>query len=133
MPYNSTLKRKMSLRDCTLAKMKREGIKTFWANNGTLVRKKPPKKVSKSQRNRLAKYQPMRIEFLSQPENRLCLVCVRRREDGEDILVNPSTEVHHKFGRYGENLFRGFVASCYPCRLWPHENPRKARELGLLV
>ncbi len=107
--------------------------KKQWRSQQKPLKRTPLKKVSQSQKNRLKKYDAMRREFLAQPENEFCEVCKARREHGENIRVNYSSEVHHKYLRAGANLFRGFVASCFPCRLWPHENPAKARELGLLA
>lgn len=120
--WNSNLVRRTPLR-----------AKKQWRHQQKPLKRTPLKKVSQSQKRRLAKYNAMRVEFLAQPENQTCEVCERRRADGENIRVNAATEIHHKFLRTGENLFRGFISSCFPCRLWPHENPAKARELGLLA
>ena len=133
MKRGGPLKRRVSLRDSQIRKIKDGGTVKFWTNSGKLVTRKPLKKISKSQRNRLKKYLPIAKEFLALPENQMCAICIARREHGENIRINPATEVHHRFGR-GPNLtdVRGFVASCFSCRTWPHENPRLAREWGLL-
>lgn len=59
-----------------------------------------------------------------------CEICLTRGRK-----VRKSTEVHHINGRNGKRLLdtRFFKASCRPCRMWPHENPREARALGLLI
>lgn len=116
MSWNSTIKRKKSLRDSYAEKIKRNGMTR-----------------SKAQRTRLARYNEMRREFLADPVNEFCEICKRRREAGENITLNFSSEIHHKFLRTGKNIFRGFIASCFPCREWPHQNPRLAREFGLLA
>lgn len=47
----------------------------------------------------------------------------------------PSTDLHHKRGRAGTLLYdkRFFMAGCRTCHDWIHDNPAKARELGLLA
>jgi hypothetical protein len=115
-----------------LRNLKRQATKFVWKRNG-MTRKKPLKKQSRSQRNKLKIYFAVRDAFLAREENRLCEICRRRREAGENILQNEATECHHKFGR-GKMLCeeRGLISSCRYCRMWPHENPAKARALGLL-
>lgn len=129
----SPLKRNTSLRESFLRKLKREGTKYIWSRTGDLKRKKPLKKVSKSYRNRLRVYYPLSQEFLV--ANPLCHICEARQRAGEDIQVNAATEIHHKRGRCGRLLtwVPGFVASCRACRDFPHLNPRKARDLGVLA
>lgn len=114
-------------------RLKEEGTKNTWDRNGKLKRKKPLKKISKSQRRKLSEYYAVQKEFLARPENRYCRICEARREHGENKLINLSTEVHHRSGR-GKNLSNvsEFVASCNSCRLWPHTNPKLAREWNLL-
>lgn len=133
MSWNSTLTRKTSLRAAW--QRKQIGRQIEKRRKTVFLPSKPRKALStqsKSQKARLARYAPLARIFLADPQNEFCQICIRRRESGEDIRVNYSSEIHHKFLRGGENLFRGFIASCYPCRLWPHDNPAKARELGLL-
>lgn len=93
----------------------------------------PLKAQSAKQKERLKKYNALRIEFLKDPANEWCRVCDSRREGGENITRNLTTEIHHAAGRLGENLFRHFIASCFRCRLFPHEHPMAARAMGLLV
>lgn len=118
------LTRKKSLRQSYEDKLRREGI--------SQKARKPLRKVSKKQENRLARYYPLRAQFLSEPGNAERQICIRRQRAGENIRVNLSTEVHHFNGRAGKNLFSGFIASCRPCRMWPHDNIAKAKALGLL-
>lgn len=127
--------RKTSLRDSYAAKLKREGTKSVWNRNGKLTKRKPLKKVSRSQRERLKRYYTVRNEFLAQPENQNCRCCTLRRESGENIQQQAATENHHSRGRGGSLLFdtRFFVPVCYDCsRNWIHQNPSKSREMGLL-
>lgn len=128
------MKRKVSLRDSYLKRLKAEGTHYLWKRNGTIRRQKPLKKLSRSHRHKLSQYYAVRDEFLRREENQVCEICTRRREAGENIPLQAATEVHHRSGR-GKMLceVREFVASCYSCRLWPHENPKQARELGLLT
>lgn len=128
------LKRKVSLRDSFLKKLREEGTRIHWNRNSHLKRKRQLKKISRSRRTSLAKYQALAGAFLSLPENRLCIICQTRREHGENILINLATEIHHHRGRRGRLLcwLPGFRPSCYHCRMWPHEHPRTAREYGLL-
>lgn len=131
----SRLTRKVSLRDSWRKKLKRDGVRFVWKRNGVLKRKKPLKKRGRALRNRLRVYFEVSTAFLLRLENRLCLICVVRREHGENITVNVATETHHHRGRIGRLLcwVPGFRPSCYRCRLWPHDNPEKAREWGLLA
>lgn len=129
------LKRKVSLRDYMIRKLKREGTRFIRKANGVLKRVKPLKKVAKAKRNALRGYYALQAAFLSQPENQFCLICIVRREHGENILVNLATEVHHWAGRIGRLLcyVPFFRASCFRCREWPHQHAETAREWGLLA
>ncbi len=129
------MKRRTSLKDSYLRKLKREGIKHTWNRKGQLKRKKPLKKMSRSRRNRLKQYYPIQQEFLARPENKLCAICRVRREHGENIRQLPSTEVHHLAGRGKQLLFdtRFWAPSCFRCRMFPHDNPKKAEEWGLRI
>jgi hypothetical protein len=100
-----------------------------------LKRKKPMKKIARSQRTRLQVYFALSTEFLLKPENKFCLTCQVRREHGENILIQIATEVHHWAGRIGRLLcyVPFFRPSCRGCRDWPHTNATKAREWGLLA
>ncbi len=91
--------------------------------------------MSRSQRNRLKQYYPVQQEYLALPENKFCAICRARREHGENIRQLRSSEVHHRAGRSGVLLFdtRFFAPSCFRCRMFPHDNPKKAEEWGLLI
>lgn len=100
----------------------------YLKNNGVKARKGALKKVSKKQSGRLSRYYPIRDAFLA--DNPACRICFER-----GLGLVQSTEVHHLRGRLGSLLFdtRGFCASCFSCRTWPHDNARQAREMGLLA
>lgn len=127
-------KPKVKLRDGFLRKLKREGTR-FLFKRGRLERKKPMKKMARSRRREMAQYFALSTKFLLQPENALCLICQVRREHGENILIQVSTEIHHWAGRIGRLLcyVPFFRPSCRGCRDWPHQNTVKAREWGLLA
>lgn len=129
------LKRKKSLRDGFIRKLKEQGTKIIYRANGRFKRLKPIKKVSRALRTRMRSYLALHGPFLARPENQLCLICTVRREHGENIAINCATEIHHHRGRRGRLLcwVPGFRPSCFFCRDWPHENKRKAREWGLLA
>jgi hypothetical protein len=99
-------------------------------------RRKGIRRTSKGLKAEQTKYRQLAKQFLALPENRVCICCTLRREQlGENILLNPATEIHHWAGRIKKLLcyvpyFRAF---CYHCREWPHQNKMKARELGLLA
>ncbi len=93
------------------------------------ARKIPMRKISKKKEKVLrTQYYPAQKDFLAR--NPVCIICLSRGISPP----NPATEIHHIFGRAGANLTdeRGWASSCYGCRQWPHENPRQARELGVL-
>jgi len=97
-------------------------------NRGVPMKKTPLKKISKSHRKKLKTYYEIRNEFLAtHPACAICLVL------GQSPA--PATETHHIRGRSGSLLcdVRGLVPSCRGHREWPHENPTKARELGVLA
>lgn len=133
MPLN----RKVSMRDAYAAKLRTEGRYTSFRRKQTgsssrvlPCRGKPLKKISRSQRERLKRYFAIRNEWLSLPENAVCAICLVR-----GMNPAPATECHHSRGRAGKLLFdtRFWRSSCRNCREWPHENPREARELGILA
>lgn len=114
--WNSTLKRREPMRKYPFKSKAYEPMK-----------RTALKRQSKKQASRLARYLPIRNDFLKKfPACGICLVL--------DMTPAPSTEVHHKFGRNGSLLFdvRGFVPSCRAHREWPHTNGALARELGVL-
>lgn len=125
--------RKESLRDAQIRKMRAKGTKTVWDRNGKALTRKPIKKMAKSRREQMKTYYAVRREFLSTRPD--CECCLRRRESGEDILLQPATENHHFRGRIGRLLCdtRFFVAVCFQCsRFWIHQNVTKARDIGVL-
>lgn len=115
------------------------------------------RKVSKKLAQQQRKYYPISRDFLRQPENRYCqiclcrsleghldqikLICQKAEEDGDYIfqasgaVLRRATEVHHYAGRIGRLLCYTpyFVASCRGCRDWPHDNRREAANLGLVA
>jgi hypothetical protein len=129
------LRRKVSLRESYARKLKREATHVIWHPNGTAKRRKPLKKISRSKRQRLRSYYAVQEEFLSRPENSSCGVCIRLRERGENILLQPATECHHMRGRAGSLLTdeRYFLPCCRGHREWIHEHPRLSREMGILA
>lgn len=129
------LKRRKSLRDYCRDKVKTEGTAYRWNRTGKLKVRKPLKKVSRSKRKALSQYYPLNDEFLARPENKFCLICIVRREHGENILIQLATEVHHWGSRNGRLLcyVPWFRPSCRSCREWPHAHPKQAREMGLLA
>jgi hypothetical protein len=128
------LKRKVSLRDSFLRKLREKETKVSYRHNG-LKRTRGIKKVSRARRTSLARYMALAEAFLSLPENRLCIICQTRREHGEDILINFATEVHYWAGRVGRLLcyVPYFRPSCFRCRSFPHDHPKEAREWGLIA
>lgn len=122
-------------RNGLIRNLRHAGTRFSWDRNGHLKRKKPIKKLSRALRSRLKVYFTLTTEFLLRPENALCLICQVRREHGENILIQPATEVHHFRGRRGRLLcwVPGFRPSCRGCRDFPHDNKKQARELGLLA
>lgn len=140
--WNSTLKRKSGFKKRARPLKRKTGIQ----------RRKPLKKISRSQKRRLSEYLPIRREFLKQPENRYCYIalCVSldmHFNDVRDIIKNgmghcllsgnviPASEIHHIKRRRGKYLCdtEWFCPSSREMREWPHDNPAKARELGLLA
>lgn len=129
------LKRKTSLRDAYAARQREK----YKAKAKDIVAQKPGrhtplKKQSKALRRRYALYLELRAAFLARPENWECAICLARRAAGEDVRIKPASEVHHSRSRNGRLLIwePGFVASCRDDRVWPHANPKRAREMGLL-
>lgn len=89
--------------------------------------KKPLKRASKARARQQSEYFRIWKDFIA--DHPACEICIAR-----GIHPAPSTEIHHKFGRAHSLLtdIRGFVASCFGCRMWPHENPQAARLAGVL-
>lgn len=131
----TALKRKESLRDAWLRKVRASAGETARKIVKSGLKRTTLKKIARSRRKKLASYFVVKAEWLRRPENELCAICRARREAGEAILQGKATEVHHVRGRIGRLLCdtRFFIASCRGCRDWPHENPVRARELQLLA
>lgn len=81
-----------------------------------ITSQKKIEKVSKTQKKRLEKYNSLRIEYLN--NHVICECCCK----------NKSTEIHHKAGRTGENLFKHFLAVCRTCHEFIENNPQWAKE-----
>lgn len=125
MQRAGTIKRKKSLADyCKAKREKREQ----WDGK----KKAPPKPVmrrqSKAREREMRLYYQERTEWLK--KHPACQICAVR-----GMTPAPATETHHIRGRIGKLLRdqRFWCASCRGCREWPHENPREARELGVLA
>lgn len=132
--YRNGLKRTSSLRDSWKRKLLRMPPQMRQkAREASLARS--PKRQSKGLKAEQAKYRRLAAAFLARPENRLCWICVIRREHGENILINLATEVHHWALRAGRLLcyVPYFRASCFRCREFPHKNTKLAREMGVLA
>lgn len=79
----------------------------------TKINKKSPK-----QKNREREYLKLRKEYLK--NNKICEIC----------KIAVATDMHHKKGRIGDNLFKDFLAVCRNCHTFVEENPKIAKELG---
>lgn len=77
---------------------------------------KQPNRVSKSQKTRTARYLVLRDQYMS--EHPICQVC----------NIARSTELHHKRGRVGNNLFQDLLAVCRDCHHRIEVEPAWARE-----
>jgi hypothetical protein len=88
----------------------------------------PLKKQSRATKKLYGKYYEIQAKFLEL--NPGCAICLAR-----GLSSRPATEVHHIRGRSPkllcDTLF--FCPSCFQCRSWPHDNPRQAREVGILA
>jgi hypothetical protein len=82
---------------------------------------KPIKKVSDKRKIENLKYQVLRIEFLSKPENQKC-----------PITGKQTTDIHHKKGRIGDLLLDTtyWVALSREGHKFVEENPIWAKENG---
>lgn len=98
------------------------------------LKRSPLPRESKGRKAEVAKYNASAAAFFAEPGNDICLICIKLREDGDDILLQRATERHHTHGRIGRLLnYRPWqIPSCYRHRTWPHEHPARARRLGLL-
>jgi hypothetical protein len=96
--------------------------------------KPSPLRESKGHRAEVGKYNASAAAFFAELGNDVCHICVKLREDGDNILLQPATERHHVRGRIGRllNWRPGQIPSCRGHRSWPHDHPARARSLGLL-
>lgn len=85
--------------------------------------------VSKKRGEQLKIYKSLRQEFLK--ANPLCQNVDCPTLNGHR---RTATEVHHSRGKTGTMLLqvKWFRALCSWCHRWVHDNPNKARVLGLL-
>lgn len=107
---------------------------TFPKKPRKFLKRSPLKRESKGRKAELRKYYESAPAFFCEPGNRNCLICVKLREDGEDIILRKATERHHLRGRIGRllNWRPGQIPCCLHHRTWPHDHPARARKLGLL-
>jgi hypothetical protein len=78
------------------------------------------KVISDARKERDEKYFPLRDAYLA--EHCMCEVCNLRE----------SSEIHHKGGRVGDNMFKDFLAVCRECHTRIHDFPEWAKEQGFL-
>lgn len=80
-------------------------------------------KVSDKMRKALVEYKALRIEYLS--KHQMCERCG----------MYEATHIHHLMGRIGKllNDIRFWVALCFHCHAWAHQNPKEAKEKGWLL
>jgi len=83
-----------------------------------IAKNTPPKKVSDTQKERTKRYLKLRSTFMA--NNPICQCC----------NLEKSTELHHKQGRIGDNLFNHFLALCNGCHVRIELNPDWAKENG---
>lgn len=91
---------------------------------------KPPKRInaiSRTQRQKLAKYSLVRAEYLAEHgecEARISAICTVR-----------SIEIHHKAGKIGDLLTapHNFLAVCSNCHDWIEAHPEAAKDMGFSV
>jgi len=87
------------------------------------MKRTPLKPVSKKRAGRLKIYYGLIKEY--KKINHTCAVCNKR----------PTTDVHHKKGRYGSmlNMVEYWLPTCRACHDWIHKNPIDARKQGFLI
>ena len=85
------------------------------------LKRSRPNKVSQRQQQKNEIYSEERTIFLK--EHPLC----QCRHVG---CTMKATEIHHKRGRDGDNLFKYFLACCSNCHHWIEMNPVEAKEQG---
>jgi hypothetical protein len=79
----------------------------------------PINKTSDSFKVRTKKYMKLRAEYLDKFP--ICQL---------ENCCNPATEIHHKRGRDGDNLFKFFLAVCREHHRYIEENPEWAKLNG---
>lgn len=89
-----------------------------------MLRKTPLRRVSKKRELELRAYAIMRPIFL-----RAHPFC-----EADPMCLQRAIEIHHIRGRHGNLLTdeRYLIGICRTHHTWIHENPNKAREIGLL-
>lgn len=83
-----------------------------------IISKVKPRRVSDSQKSKNKEYSFLRKQFLVRFP--ICQCCGMKH----------STEIHHKAGRDGDNLFKYFLAVCRTCHIRIEEQPIWAKENG---
>ena len=90
-------------------------------SNKKLKSKSVIKKVSKTGKERNKKYIVLAEQYLKR--NPICERC----------NSEPASEIHHKNGRIGNNLYNYFMAVSRCCHLYIHDNPAESYEKGWLL
>lgn len=95
--------------------------------------RKPIRKVSKRQQERLKEYRKVREAYLK--EHPLCKCCQVVAAWSGVKTVAASEDIHHRFGKAGSLLcdVRGFLGVCRKHHDYIHNNPREAREWGWIA
>lgn len=75
-------------------------------------------RVSKVGKDRTKRYSKLRALYLN--KHQICEVCNHKQ----------ATEIHHKRGRDGDNLFNHFLAVCRDCHQMIETNPHTAYKNG---
>lgn len=81
-------------------------------------------KVSKKTKERHKTYNELRLDYLA-----LHPIC----EVGVKGCTKKSTEIHHKRGRIGENLYRDFCAICRNCHNYVESHPEESYQKGWML
>ena len=93
-----------------------------------LLRRTPLRPMSDKRRREREIYLKKRAAFLKL--HPVCCVVL----DGRKCKAR-ATDIHHKFGRVGANYLdeNTWLATCRPHHQFIHQNPKEAREVGLLA
>ena len=97
-------------------------------------RKTPLRRVSKKRAKESRIYSAKRRAFLE--AHPICGCGVQRHLFGElFVCQRRAVDVHHTKGRTGGNYLdeKTWLAVCRPHHIWIHNNPSKARKMGLLT